>query len=249
MKRQFIATCVLLLIVGGVLPAFGQDQEADLDYEEEKYTVLIVKQGPKWKPFGTDEAMEAMQKLLRGSRELFDEGIWIAGGLVQDGTEVELIILLRIEKMSQALKLINEAPNVKSGFYKADVYPWTAPKGLAPAPPRKGSEGNKAADRFDMEMYHVFIVKQGPNWKPEGTAEATEVQRRLIASAKELLKQEIWIAGGPVSDVTEVEGIIIMRIEAMHEALEMVRQAPSVKSGFYKIDAYPWFAAKGLKPE
>jgi len=244
MKRQLVAACVLLLIFGGVLPAIGQDQEAGLGYEEEQYTVIVVKQGPKWKPFGTDEAMAAMQTLLKNSRELFAEGIWIAGGLVQDGTEVELIILLRIEKRSEAIKLINQAPNVKSGFYKADVYPWTAPKGLAPAPPRKGSEDNKAAGRFDMEMYHVFIVKQGPKWKPEGTAESTEVQRRLIANAKELLKKDIWIAGGPVQDVSEVEGIIIMRIEAMHEALEMVRQAPSVKSGFYKVDAYPclsWF--------
>ncbi len=105
------------------------------------------------------------------------------------------------------------------------------------------------ADPFAREMYHVAIVRQGPNWEPMGTEKAMEVQTQMLEGLQELDKKGILVTGGIVNDSSDVELIFIFRIETLTEAQAMVDAARSVKNGFYKVDLYPWFARAGLQAD
>jgi len=106
-----------------------------------------------------------------------------------------------------------------------------------------------SADPFAREMYHIAIVRQGPNWEPMGTEKAMEIQTQMLEGLQKLDEKGILITGGIVNDSSDVELIFIFRIETLTEAQAMVNAARSVKSGFYKVDLYPWFARAGLKAD
>ena len=136
MKRLICLATALVLLAGTILPAAASAQAMGKSkYQFEMYHVVIVKQGPNWKPYGTEESMAVQEQMVAGVQQAADEGILVSGGLVQDGTDVELIFIFRIENYADALDIINSSPSIRSGFYRAEIYPWFAPKGLEPDPP------------------------------------------------------------------------------------------------------------------
>jgi len=132
--KRIIVLCALLIVTGtNLVFAQGHDQDP---YARQMYHIAIVEQGPNFKPMGTDEYSKVQMQLLAGLRELDKEGILITGGPVNDGSPVELILILKIETLTEAQALVNSAPNVQNGFWKVQLYPWFGRAGLKADPPR-----------------------------------------------------------------------------------------------------------------
>jgi len=130
MQRLILAAVAIVLLAGTILPGPAAAQNPQTKYEFEMYHIAIISRGTNWQPYGTDEATAVQQSLMAGVRKL-DE----AGTLVS--TAVEMIFIFRTLTYNEVLVMFQKAPNIVNGFYKADFFPWFAPKGLDLPPPTR----------------------------------------------------------------------------------------------------------------
>lgn len=137
MQRLILIAAAIVLLAGTILPGPAAAQQPKSRYEFEMYHVAIISQGPNWKPYGTEEATAVQQTLMAGVRKLDEAGTMVSGGIVNDATAVELIFIFRTLTYNEVLVMFQKAPNVVNGFYKADFFPWFAPKGLNLPPPTR----------------------------------------------------------------------------------------------------------------
>ena len=143
MKTIVLSICAVALIAACVAPHAGA-QAPQTKYEFSMYQVVLLKHGPNWKAQDTDEGMDMRMKVIANIQKAAEQGLVVSAGLVNDETDVEIIIIFNIETKYEALELARKAPAVKSGFWKAEIYSWFAPKGLAvtsqPRPTIPGAE-------------------------------------------------------------------------------------------------------------
>ena len=97
-----------------------------------------------------------------------------------------------------------------------------------------------------MQMYHVAMVMNGPNWQSQNTQEGMDIRMEVISNIEKAAKKGLVVSAGLVNDETNVEFIIIFNVKNKYEAMDLMEMAPNVKNGMYKVDLYSWFAPKGL---
>jgi len=102
------------------------------------------------------------------------------------------------------------------------------------------------AKSVPMQMYHVIMVKNGPNWKSQATQEGVDARMQVISNIRKGAKEGLVVTAGLVNDETDVEFIIIVNVETKYEAIQIMESSPSYKSGMFKADIYSMFAPKGL---
>jgi uncharacterized protein YciI len=136
MKRVLVLSVLTLPLLAMLAPTAAAQDPTKSSYEFEMYHVVLAKHGPNWKPQHTEEGMDVRMQVVSAVRKASAEGLIVAAGLVNDETDVEFIIIMRVETKAEALELMNNSPNVKNGFFKPEIYSWFAPKGLTTAPPR-----------------------------------------------------------------------------------------------------------------
>lgn len=114
---------------------------------------------------------------------------------------------------------------------------------LSCALPVSAQEAPKSAP---MQMYHVLLVKKGPEWKSQNSQEGMDNRMALIQSVREGAEEGLIVTAGLVNDETDVEFILILNVETKYEALQVLESAPNYKNGMYTADIYSMFAPKGL---
>jgi uncharacterized protein YciI len=97
-----------------------------------------------------------------------------------------------------------------------------------------------------MQMYHVVMVKKGPNWKSQNTKEGMDARMDVIHAVQKGAKEGLVITAGLVNDETDVDAIIILNVETKYEAIAILEASPHYKDGMYRADIYSLFAPKGL---
>ena len=98
----------------------------------------------------------------------------------------------------------------------------------------------------EMQMYHIIMVKEGPNWKSQGSEEGMDVRMQVIDAIRKSATEGLLVSAGLVNDETNVEFIVIMDVETKTEAYNEIMSAKNVKNGFFSADIYSYFAPKGL---
>ena len=97
-----------------------------------------------------------------------------------------------------------------------------------------------------MQMYHVALVKKGPNWKSQNTQEGVDARMQVIENVRKAAKEGLVVTAGLVNDETDVEFIIILNVETKYEAISILESSPNYKNGMFAADLYSMFAPKGL---
>ena len=97
-----------------------------------------------------------------------------------------------------------------------------------------------------MQMYHIVMIQNGPNWKSQNTEEGMDIRMEVIANIRKAAESGLIISAGLVNDETPVEFILIMDVETKTEAYNIIMKAPRVKDGFFSPLIYSYFAPKGL---
>jgi len=107
---------------------------------------------------------------------------------------------------------------------------------------------SQAADppKQEMHMYHIVLVKEGPNWKSQSSQEGMDVRMKVIDGIRKHAKAGLIVSAGLVNDETDVEFIIILDVETKTEAYNLIMQVKTVKSGFFTPMIYSYFGPKGL---
>ena len=98
----------------------------------------------------------------------------------------------------------------------------------------------------DLQMYHIVMVKEGPNWKSQGSEAGMDVRMQVLNGIRKAAKEGLVISAGLVNDETNVEFIVILDVETKTEAFNILMSAPNVKNGFFTPEIYSYFAPKGL---
>jgi len=98
-----------------------------------------------------------------------------------------------------------------------------------------------------MHMYHVVVVKHGPNWVSQHSEEGMDIRMQVIEAIKKGAREGLIVSAGLVNDETDAEFILILDVETKAEALKILESAPNYKNGVFAGDIYSWFAPKGLR--
>jgi hypothetical protein len=137
MRRLLTIALTFLVLIAFCLPVAAQAQASGKSkYEVQMYHIVVFKKGPNWKPFGTPELDVMMGKFVENLRKAEETGLLVAAGLVNDNTDVEMMFILNIENLYEAMELARNSMMVKNGQYTPVVHSWLGPKGLKPDPPR-----------------------------------------------------------------------------------------------------------------
>jgi hypothetical protein len=138
MKRILLTVCALVVLWGMTMPLTTTAQTSTKSkYEFEMYHIVLVREGPNWESQNSEEGMEVRMNVIAGLQKASEAGILVSAGLVNDASDVEFILILRIETLTETQALLNKSRHIKDGFFKAETYSWFAPKGLEPGPPRE----------------------------------------------------------------------------------------------------------------
>ena len=97
-----------------------------------------------------------------------------------------------------------------------------------------------------MQMYHVAMVKNGPNWKSQNSEEGMDIRMEVIEGIRKSAQSGLIVSAGLVNDETDVEFILILDVETKTEAYNLLQKSKNVANGFFSVDIYSWFAPKGL---
>ncbi len=103
-----------------------------------------------------------------------------------------------------------------------------------------------ASKKQTMQMYHIALVKKGPNWKSQNSEEGMDIRVEVIEGIKSGAQSGLIISAGLVNDETPVEFILILDVETKTEAYNILQKAKNVSNGFFSLDIYSYFAPEGL---
>lgn len=104
---------------------------------------------------------------------------------------------------------------------------------------------DKPEPKYEMDNYVVGLLKKGPKWTPEVTAQTQKIQEGHMANIRRMAALGKLIVAGPFTDGGDLRGMFIFKA-TMEEAKALAAEDPAVKAGRLVVDFLPWFAAKGI---
>jgi len=148
MKRTLLFSLLLMATALLATPALAQDgsDEAATDaaaeaasspvakslpkQEMQMYQIVLAKRGPNWKSQNTEGGMDVRMQVIESVRAGAESGVLISAGLVSDETDVEFIFIFDKEFKGEVYDIVMNAPLVKNGFFKAEIYSYFGPAGM-----------------------------------------------------------------------------------------------------------------------
>ncbi|MFT5233895.1 MAG: hypothetical protein ACI9UK_002179 [Candidatus Krumholzibacteriia bacterium] len=135
MKRTFLISFLLMATALFATPVLAQEGETAADkplpkQEMQMFQIVLAKRGPNWKSQNTDGGMDARMQVIQSVRDAAQAGRLISAGLVSDETDVEFIFIFDVEFKGEVYDRVMNAPLVKSGFFKVEIYSYFGPQGL-----------------------------------------------------------------------------------------------------------------------
>jgi uncharacterized protein len=89
-------------------------------------------------------------------------------------------------------------------------------------------------------LYYAGIVKKGPNWTAEQTAEVVRVNQEHRQYLERLLARGVVVLAGPFTDNGEIRGIYVFKVGPEKQARALCDDAPAVSSGRLQEELHPW---------
>ena len=110
--------------------------EMDTPNSLQQYTLVLVTQGDKWDP-KSPAFQDVINQHFPYVRGLLEQNTLALAGPFQDGVDLKGVLIFAVAS-EQAMKLEQEDPMVKAGYFKIESHPWATAKGvLAPGQPLK----------------------------------------------------------------------------------------------------------------
>ncbi len=120
----------------------------------------------------------------------------------------------------------------------------------AALPAQNAKETPKAQDvgpgGFEMTTYYVGFLYKGPKWSAEQTPEVAKTMEGHMANIRRMGDEGKLLIAGPFTDGGELRGLYVFRAGSMDEARALVETDPAVKTGRFRFEIHPWFAAKNV---
>lgn len=121
---------------------------------------------------------------------------------------------------------------------------------LAAAPTAAEEPKAKAAEAApQMEQVFLVLLRKGPIWSAEKTAESAAIQKAHLENIGAQWKAKKMVIAGPMGEDGDLRGIFVYRVGSLDEAKALAAEDPAVKAGRLKAEVYPWWVGKGYLPE
>jgi uncharacterized protein YciI len=113
-------------------------------------------------------------------------------------------------------------------------------------------EAREIAASMNAEIYHIFLFKKGPTWKPDPSPEVDALQEKHLANLKRLGELGKLVLNGPLLDSFaiggEIRGIGVLKTATMKEAQALLDSDPMVQSKRLIYEIHAWMVGKGILP-
>jgi uncharacterized protein YciI len=106
----------------------------------------------------------------------------------------------------------------------------------------KQSKPSRAFGEPPEEMTSLFLglMKKGPTWSPDATAEVIENQRKHLALLQRLGEAGDLLLAGPIPEGEVLRGIVVCRAASVEEAEARFADDAHIQTGRLILEWHPW---------
>ncbi|MCK9205631.1 MAG: YciI family protein [Salinivirgaceae bacterium] len=97
---------------------------------------------------------------------------------------------------------------------------------------------------YIMKRYIFCLLMAGPE-RNQDSATVAAIQKGHMEHIQKMADSGKLVVAGPFEDGGNYRGILVFDVETTAEAMTIASEDPAVKSGRLKLEAIPWWAAKG----
>lgn len=113
-------------------------------------------------------------------------------------------------------------------------------------------EAHELAESMGRVIYHIYLLKKGPNWSPDETPEIDALQEAHLANMRRLGEMGKLVLNGPLLDSFATSGVIrsigVIKTDTLQEAEELIATDPMVKVGRLVFELHAWMVRKDILP-
>ena len=111
---------------------------------------------------------------------------------------------------------------------------------------------HEQARAMGRALYYVYLLKKGPTWSPDSTAEIDALQEAHLANLNRLRQEGKLVLNGPLLDAFqlsgEIRGIGVLKATSMDEARSWIGTDPMVRVGRLVFELHAWMVPQGVLP-
>jgi len=113
-------------------------------------------------------------------------------------------------------------------------------------------EAHETARSLDMAVYYVYLLRKGPAWSADSTAEIDALQAAHLGNLRRLRDEGKLVLNGPLLDSLQlggdIRGIGVLKASSLAEAREWIDTDPMVRVGRLVAELHVWMVPKGILP-
>jgi uncharacterized protein YciI len=213
---------------------------APLGGTEPRY-VVFLRPDPVRKTMPLEESQHIQDAHMANIRKLADAGVHVAAGPMEDAqTTISGIFVFRANSLAEAERIAAQDPTIVAGRNTEDVHAWLAPAGVGTSYFQWKKEN---PDAKDVMASHAFcMIRRGPAWSP-GTDHYDG-----DGFIEGLRRDGALAAAGPVTDDSELLGIVIFKAASVEDARKSIAVCPGVKSGHISAEFHLGWTANRILP-
>jgi uncharacterized protein YciI len=225
---------LLLLTMVLSIPIRAQEPPGP-DYGMKTLFLCFLNKGDGWHPERTESADVHLKLHEQFWSGLQAKGIAILRGPIVDTLETREIVVLEVDSLPTALRIVSDDPLVKLGWLKPDVRAWFAGRKVIV------TTGNP-----DSAVTYFFgLLTRGPAWTPEQTPEIQKLQEAHMANIRALAEKKKLVLAGPFVDGKEMRGVFIFEVPTINEAMSLSLTDPAIQAGRLAVTLHPWVLPAG----
>ena len=100
-----------------------------------------------------------------------------------------------------------------------------------------------------MVTVYLGLLRRGPAWTPEETAESEQLQATHLAYIRQMADAGSLIMAGPFTDRGHLRGVFVFRVGSLKEAQALAGADPAVKAGRLIVELHPWLVSESVLPK
>ena len=101
-----------------------------------------------------------------------------------------------------------------------------------------------------MRTYTFVLLKRGPAWTLDETAESKKIFEGHMANIRAMGKAGKLVLAGPfdapAGDKTAYAGLFVLDVKSDEEARALLANDPAVQSGRFVPELRPWYGPAGI---
>lgn len=198
-----------------------------------KYQLVLMKKGPAAAAVDTPDGQKTFKQHVEYMMKLNQDGVSRIAGPVNDGGEIQGIMILDVPAAEKAHEIESVDPAVKAGIFSVEVLSFFT----------QGSFG-KWEEPLAQETVYFGFLDSGPN-RSQDRATAERLQNEHLAYMEGQHKEGKLVLAGPLVDAGVHRGIVVYRVGTAEEAKTRAEGDPMVKVGRLVVDLHPWLVPKG----